>query len=430
MADIPASARQHYELILLLQADAVGLARQAWRNVAPNAIDASFQAQLPGLVREVQDLRWAAAFEGSAYGAFALADQGAYVLPSDFTDIDGLIMATPNNGVVADELSVSTIRAKQAISRSGTVQGLTAGRDTLAGILSTMIADTARQASGADLVTRSGVGYVRMLNPPSCGRCAVMAGRFYRWNQGFARHPGCDCVHVPTTSKSTAGALQEGLIEDPYEYFNSLSDADRVKYFGKYEARAIEDGADLFQVVNARRGRKGLYTTEGTTKRGAFRRANPRFRQRATPELIYRNAERWGLDREGTRDLLRSNGYILPGGQNPRGSIRGQVEGYGQMGAGGARRRASQAVIDARLSGVRDPRNPYTMTAAERRVFDAEQAWRDVQAGLNPWSPAATERRWGLPRTAPDYPLTPEIAASVEASYRYWLARGGQVYLP
>lgn len=430
MADIPASARQHYELILLLQADVVGLARQAWRNVAPNAIDASFQAQLPGLVREVQDLRWAAAFEGSAYGAFALADQGAYVLPSDFTDIDGLIMATPNNGVVADELSVSTIRAKQAISRSGTVQGLTAGRDALAGILSTMIADTARQASGADLVTRSGVGYVRMLNPPSCGRCAVMAGRFYRWNQGFARHPGCDCVHVPTTSKSTAGALQEGLIEDPYEYFNSLSDADRVKYFGKYEARAIEDGADLFQVVNARRGRKGLYTTEGTTKRGAFRRANPRFRQRATPELIYRNAERWGLDREGTRDLLRSNGYILPGGQNPRGSIRGQVEGYGQMGAGGARRRASQAVIDARLSGVRDPRNPYTMTAAERRVFDAEQAWRDVQAGLNPWSPAATERRWGLPRTAPDYPLTPEIAASVEASYRYWLARGGQVYRP
>lgn len=430
MADIPASARQHYELILLLQADAVGLARQAWRNVAPNAIDASFQAQLPGLVREVQDLRWAAAFEGSAYGAFTLADQGTYVPPSDFTDIDGLIMATPNNGVVADELSVSTIRAKQAITRSGTAQGLTAGRDALAGILSTMIADTARQASGADLVTRSGVGYVRMLNPPSCGRCAVMAGRFYRWNQGFARHPGCDCVHVPTTSKSTAGALQEGLIEDPYEYFNSLSDADRVKYFGKYEARAIEDGADLFQVVNARRGRKGLYTTEGTTKRGAFRRANPRFRQRATPELIYRNAERWGLDREGTRDLLRSNGYILPGGQNPRGSIRGQVEGYGQMGAGGARRRASQAVIDARLSGVRDPRNPYTMTAAERRVFDAEQAWRDVQAGLNPWSPAATERRWGLPRTAPDYPLTPEIAASVEASYRYWLARGGQVYRP
>lgn len=430
MADIPASARQHYELILLLQADVVGLARQAWRNVAPNAIDASFQAQLPGLVREVQDLRWAAAFEGSAYGAFTLADQGTYVPPSDFTDIDGLIMATPNNGVVADELSVSTIRAKQAITRSGTAQGLTAGRDALAGILSTMIADTARQASGADLVTRSGVGYVRMLNPPSCGRCAVMAGRFYRWNQGFARHPGCDCVHVPTTSKSTAGALQEGLIEDPYEYFNSLSDADRVKYFGKYEARAIEDGADLFQVVNARRGRKGLYTTEGTTKRGAFRRANPRFRQRATPELIYRNAERWGLDREGTRDLLRSNGYILPGGQNPRGSIRGQVEGYGQMGAGGARRRASQAVIDARLSGVRDPRNPYTMTAAERRVFDAEQAWRDVQAGLNPWSPAATERRWGLPRTAPDYPLTPEIAASVEASYRYWLARGGQVYRP
>ncbi|MBM9432346.1 hypothetical protein [Flaviflexus equikiangi] len=428
MADIPRPAVEHYELILVLQADAIGLARQTWRNVAPNAIDASFQAQLPSLVREVQDLRWAAALEGSAYGAFTLADQGTYVPPSDFTDIDGLIMATPNNGVVADELSVSTIRAKQAITRSGTTQGMLAGRDALAGILATMIADTARQASGVDLVTRSGIGYVRMLNPPSCGRCATLAGRFYRWNQGFARHPRCDCVHVQTETKSVDGAKAEGLIDDPYEYFESLSDAEQVQRFGKYESQAIRDGADIFQVVNARRGRKGMYTTEGTTKRGAFRRANQKFSKRATPELIYRNAEKWGLDREGTRALLRTNGYILPGGQNPRGSIRGQVEGYGQMGAGGMRRKASQAVIDARLSGVRQPGNLYTMTAAERRVADAEWAWREVQLGRNPWTSAATERRWGRPAISPDYPLTPDIAASVEASYRYWLARGGQIY--
>ena len=430
MANVPPAVRQHYELMLLLQADAVRLARQSWRRVSPNAIDVTFAQVLPALERDLQDLRWAAAYEGSAYGAFALAEQGHYRVPDAFTDIDGLIVATPNNGVVADELAVAPIRAKQAIARSGVAEGMTAGRNALAGIMTTMIADTGRQAGGVDIAARTGVGYVRMLNPPSCGRCSVLAGRFYRWNQGFQRHPNCDCVHVPTGVKSLAGARQEGLIDDPYEYFEGLSEKDRIKYFGKYESRAIEDGADLFQVVNSRRGRRGMYTTEGTTKRGAWRQSNTRFRQRATPELIYKNADKWGLDRDGTLDLLRSNGYILPGGQNPRGSILGQREGFGQMGAGGARRRASQAVIDARVTGVRAPGNPYTMTAAERRVYDAEQAWRDVQAGLNPWTPAATERRWGLPRTAPDYPLTPEIAASVEAQYRYWVARGGQIFLP
>lgn len=34
-------------------------------------------------------------------------------------------------------------------------------------------------------------GYVRVLNPPSCGRCAILAGRFYRWSAGFQRHPMC-----------------------------------------------------------------------------------------------------------------------------------------------------------------------------------------------------------------------------------------------
>src|SRR5690606_23965723 len=33
--------------------------------------------------------------------------------------------------------------------------------------------------------------YVRMLTPPSCSRCTVLAGRWYRKNAGFARHPGC-----------------------------------------------------------------------------------------------------------------------------------------------------------------------------------------------------------------------------------------------
>ena len=429
MAEIPAATREHYALILQLQVDAVGLARRTWRRVAPNAIDETFRSQLPELVADVQDLRWAAAFEGSTYAAHSLAERNQYVAPSSFTDIDGLIEATPNNTVIDDSLQVSVIRAKQTISARGTVAGIEAGQASLAGMLSTMIADTSRQAAGIDITSRAGVGYVRMLNPPSCSRCVVIAGRFFRWNQGFLRHPGCDCVHVPTGAKSLDGARDEGLIDDPYRYFESLTADEQAKIFGKYNAMAIRDGADIFQVINAQRGRSGLYTTEGTTKRGYFRQQNNRFKRRATPELIYRQAELKGWGRDGALNMLRANGYVLPGGQNPRGSIRGQREGFGQMGGGGHRRRASQAVIEARLTGVRDPRNPHTMTAAERRLADAEWAWREVQLGRNPWTPAATERRFGMRALSPDYPLTPEIAASVESQYRYWLARGGQVYV-
>src|SRR5690606_20905890 len=123
-------------------------------------------------------------------------------------------------------------------------------------------------------------------------------GRFYRWNAGFRRHPGCDCVHVASTQKAIDGAGSEGLIHDPYEYFNSLSEAEQNKLYTQAGAQAIRDGADLFQVVNSRRGmsyagvakdgsRRGqrivdARTSEGTSRRGNFGRAT-----RLTPDAIY-----------------------------------------------------------------------------------------------------------------------------------------------
>ena len=34
-------------------------------------------------------------------------------------------------------------------------------------------------------------GYVRMVQAGACSRCVVLAGKWYRKNQGFQRHPGC-----------------------------------------------------------------------------------------------------------------------------------------------------------------------------------------------------------------------------------------------
>jgi hypothetical protein len=63
-----------------------------------------------------------------------------------------------------------------------------------------LIQDAGRTAAAVDLITRREVtGYVRTLNGPSCPRCAVLAGRVYRYSQGFQRHPRCDCTMTPTT---------------------------------------------------------------------------------------------------------------------------------------------------------------------------------------------------------------------------------------
>jgi len=150
------------------------------------------------------------------------------------------------------------------------------------------------------------LGYIRVLDLPSCGRCAVLAGRWYRWNAGFARHPGCDC--------KAAGAAEPDAPDfttDPKAYFNSLSKEDQEKYFGKAEAQAIRDGADIGRVVNAHR--KGAtftadnghrYTRAGT---GRKKRGQPPV-LRPTVWQIYRDAKG---DRETARKMLRQYSYLL-----------------------------------------------------------------------------------------------------------------------
>lgn len=222
----------------------------------------------------------------------------------------------------------------------------------------------------------------------------------------------CDCVHQPVAGQDRAEA--EGLIADPYEYFASLPPKEQDRYFGAGAAQAIRDGADLNQVVNAQRGaeyagisrdgtrrgqRRTGTTTEGTSRRGNYTRSGGTS-PRLTPEEIYRRA---GTDRAKALELLQQNGYLVPGGQVPGGAILGDREGYGALGRGGSRKGASEAVLRARATGVRDPNQRATMTEAERRVFDATLRWETVLAGRNPYGKG---------------PLTPALAATAEADYR------------
>lgn len=152
----------------------------------------------------------------------------------------------------------------------------------------TQIADAGRTAEGVATATRPRLdGYTRYLSPPSCGRCAVLAGRFYRWSTGFLRHPRCDCVMLPTTEDASSD-----LVSDPMEAFRK----GQIRGLSKADTQAVNDGADLAQVVNVRRTSSGLTIAGRTVERGG----------RPTPEGIYLVSS----DRDQALSLLERFGYI------------------------------------------------------------------------------------------------------------------------
>lgn len=194
-------------------------------------------------------------------------------------------------------------------------------------LIASEIADAARTASQAEMVGHGWTEYVRVLTPPSCSRCTILAGRKYRWSTGFLRHPGCDCVMVPVDDPRAA----DRLLTQPDAAFEAgqvgsyrTSGGERVFVPGasKADLRAIAAGADPAKVVNATRGlgapgvtaagrtelfgRRVKYTSEATTKRAAWRKDNPSRLVRLRPEAIFQFA----TDPQDAVRLLRLYGYM------------------------------------------------------------------------------------------------------------------------
>lgn len=181
-------------------------------------------------------------------------------------------------------------------------------------LVASEVADAGRTASQTEFVARPDwQNYVRMLNPPSCPRCAILAGRIYRDLDAFQRHPGCDCVMVPV--RDWESAHDAGLVVSARDAFEQ----GQIRGLSKADEQAIRDGADISQVVNAAQGtatadvfgRRAKTTTSSTTKRAAWRRANPTRLVRLRPEAIYQIVDaEYGGDHEQAVRLLRIYGYI------------------------------------------------------------------------------------------------------------------------
>lgn len=177
-------------------------------------------------------------------------------------------------------------------SGADTATATKVGTATLARIVNNEVVQAGVDAEAAGIVGDESVGgFTRLAVPPACNRCIILAGSWWEWNEGFQRHPKCDCRHVPVAD---AANIKDVSI-DPYRYFDSLSKPEQDRVFTAGDARAIREGGDIFRVVNAR---KGMYRSPRSSRVGRMSTAE-----------IYRVA---GSDRARAVHLLRRHGYIKP----------------------------------------------------------------------------------------------------------------------
>lgn len=302
-----------------------------WRRMGPD-FDRSYARVEPDLLRVLFTAQERVADGALAYVPAVLGDaapEPVYASEgSRFVGVagDGMPVASMAYGAV--------IQAKQAVAGGLSVaEALGQGGRHLTLAAGTMLSDTGRAAEkvsgGAHKVTT----WTRMLTPPSCGRCVILAGRVTRQREAFDRHPGCDCRNVPSTEDTGEDART-----DPHAYLSELSAAEQDRVLGsKANGQAFRDGADMNQLINAYRkagavrpgqihGVNIKYTREGTTRRGhaywqmsqagyikeqgVFKDGSKYFRlksPRLMPETIYQIAK----DQADAKRLLKLYGWVV-----------------------------------------------------------------------------------------------------------------------
>lgn len=230
-------------------------------------------------------------------------------------------------GVASDGRSLASLLFMPAITTATALAGgitaetaMTLGLNQMASFVATQIADTSRVATSVAMTAHPRcVSYVRVVKLPACSRCIILAGRQYTYSEGFKRHPKCDCGMEPLSDSEWREAAS------PKDLFKQMSPEEQRKRFGAAGVDALNKGADMAQVVNARRGMSTTatgkkVTTEGTTRRGIggkalnsdFQKVKGRRYERAKearllPEQILKQAHG---DRDLQVSLLRKHGYL------------------------------------------------------------------------------------------------------------------------
>ncbi|MDX3235661.1 hypothetical protein PV392_08170 [Streptomyces sp. ME03-5709C] len=314
-------AEAHIEARKRLAAAAARAALQSWQQVDRDNIYRSWMGLIAGVVAIVAGGQLAAAQSTELWLEHLLGDdpdrpQSERVAPGAFTGVDG------GGRPLALVLAAPMWTALRLVTQGRPiVQAMAQGHALLEAVVRTAVADAGRAADSVGMISRPAVtSYVRVTEGGACSRCVILAGKEYGTSTGFLRHPRCHCGMEPVTREHRPTA------QDPKVLFDQMSEAQRRKTFGEAGAKAIGEGADIGQVVNARRGmatatvfgRKVQATSEGITKRGfaGKRLGNQgkvpgrRYQVSLTPRLMPEEIMRLADDREHAVRLLQRHGYL------------------------------------------------------------------------------------------------------------------------
>lgn len=208
----------HYRRRVRLAAATASQVQTLWRQIDQRDLAGSWLHVGPRIVRVISAAQATAAGMSEGYVEAALvaqnfdADPAGTLIPHSLAGIasDG----RPLESLARQPLIEALDRMSQGVSLA---QSMASGRMSMDRIVRTQVADAGRVGDGVSTVTRPKVDwYVRVLTPPSCSRCAILAGRYYRSDKPFLRHPRClpagTVVSGPSTLATTRRPYQGELV--------------------------------------------------------------------------------------------------------------------------------------------------------------------------------------------------------------------------
>ncbi|HVK26665.1 MAG TPA: hypothetical protein VM677_35400 [Actinokineospora sp.] len=233
--------------------DAANRVQAAWAQLDP-ADPASLAGQVqPAVVAAIEEAQAQASAPAALYVAGALLAAGAVSAPLA-TLVTAAFVGAAASGLLLGVLADYGLRHYQRALAAGMPpsEARAIGLSRLLTYTATEVADTGRAAVQVAMIAEPAVaGYERIVRLPACGRCLILAGRLYRYSDGFARHPRCDCLMRPVTRDQWENTNPGNT---PAALFARMSRAQQDKAFGAGDAEAIRAGADMARVVNVHRG--------------------------------------------------------------------------------------------------------------------------------------------------------------------------------
>lgn len=282
---LPQAVSEHYRSQQRLIVATLGLVRREWARMGED-FDASWRDVGPRISLLTGSAQLGSARSGAAYVPATLGEIGAAADAEARVNLRAFAGVASDGRPLESLLYGAVVKARTAPAGS-LPERLKAGGAWLDMAVHTQVADAGRGAASVAIAATPRTGYVRMVNPPCCARCAVLAGKTFLFNQGFLRHPRCDCIHAPIP---LAGKVSD------FTSWSETPSLDQITGLSKGDRKALADGADFNRVVNVQQRREGMRPKAQRTRA-----------TKLTPDDIYRLAH----DRDDALRLLKRNGYLL-----------------------------------------------------------------------------------------------------------------------